>query len=369
MPGWHQATKEWVKAGKLVILGVTQEQHPERCRLFAQWHQMDWPIVHDPINIMGNSAVPIAVAIDEHGVVQSTRPNPRTFEKEFLDKEFPQPKGKPKTIGVESNWKDLQAKAKASGEAGDWQKAGDSIVLWAGQGEATAAISCYEAALEIKQDPKSLFRLGVAYQMRYESSARRPGDFASAVEHWQKALDANPNQYIWRRRIQQYGPRLDKPYPFYDWVTKARKEIVGRGETPVKLPVEPVGAELATRSRSIEGAAKVKNPDPEAKILRDALAVVSVDPVVVPHTYKAQTSSMVHVVFEPRVGVTWSNEAGPLQVWLEGKKVKLSRNLFSVTNKKELESQEPRKIEVEVLRSGPAKLKGFALYYVCEKGW
>ena len=43
--------------------------------------------------------------------------------------------------------------------------------------------------------------------------------------------------------MQQYGPRLDKPYPFYDWVETAREEIRARGETPSPLRVEPAGAE------------------------------------------------------------------------------------------------------------------------------
>lgn len=55
------------------------------------------------------------------------------------------------------------------------------------------------------------FRLGVAYRARYDSLLRQPGDFRKAVEHWERALALDANQYIWRRRIQQYGPRFDKP--------------------------------------------------------------------------------------------------------------------------------------------------------------
>ena len=46
MPVWHELTKEARKAGELVLLGVIQEQHPDRCRLFAQWKGFDWPILH-----------------------------------------------------------------------------------------------------------------------------------------------------------------------------------------------------------------------------------------------------------------------------------------------------------------------------------
>ena len=63
MPGWHKAAKKWIDEKKFVIVGVVQEQHPERCALFAQWQKFDWPILHDPINLLGNSAVPVTIAI------------------------------------------------------------------------------------------------------------------------------------------------------------------------------------------------------------------------------------------------------------------------------------------------------------------
>jgi hypothetical protein len=88
VPVWHDKTKGWVRDGKLVLLGVTQEQHPERCRLFAQWKGFDWPILHDPINVLESSAVPVVVAIDEHGIVRSVRPRPETFEREFVGQAF-----------------------------------------------------------------------------------------------------------------------------------------------------------------------------------------------------------------------------------------------------------------------------------------
>jgi hypothetical protein len=38
---------------------------------------------------------------------------------------------------------------------------------------------------------------------------------------------------------------LDKPYSFYDWVTKAEQEIAARGEKPIQLSTRPGGAEIA----------------------------------------------------------------------------------------------------------------------------
>ena len=64
MPVWHDAMKSARKNGQVVMLGVIQEQHPERCRLYAQWQQLDWPIVSDPINQLDLAGVPIVVEID-----------------------------------------------------------------------------------------------------------------------------------------------------------------------------------------------------------------------------------------------------------------------------------------------------------------
>ena len=64
-----------------------------------------------------------------------------------------------------------------------------------------------------------------------DSVTSQAGDFQAAVDHWGAALRLNPNQYIYRRRIQQYGPRLTKPYPFYDWIKQARSDIAARGGT------------------------------------------------------------------------------------------------------------------------------------------
>ncbi len=80
--------QEWVREGKLVVLGIAQEQHPDRCQLFAQWQKLNWPILHDPINVMQVRGVPIEVAIDERGIVRNIRPNLKTFEEKFIDKAF-----------------------------------------------------------------------------------------------------------------------------------------------------------------------------------------------------------------------------------------------------------------------------------------
>ena len=139
--------------------------------------------------------------------------------------------------------------------------------------------------------------------MRHESAGRRPGDFQAAVDAWGRALVLDPNQYIWRRRIEQYGPRLTKPYAFYDWIVQARAEITRRGESPVPLAVEPYGSELAGPVRDIlDEAALPVEPDPKGQIQRDTQRLIEAEVVVVPSRSASGTSRACPSHLSPRCG-------------------------------------------------------------------
>ena len=136
--------------------------------------------------------------------------------------------------------------------------------------------------------------------MRHESAGRRPGDFQAAIDAWGRALELDPNQYIWRRRIEQYGPRLAKPYAFYDWVVQAKAEISRRGETPVPLTVEPYGSELAGPVRDVLAEASAPfEPDPKGQIHRDEQRLIEAEVVVVPTRVRPGQAARVHVTFRP----------------------------------------------------------------------
>lgn len=379
MPVWHDATKQSVKDGKLAVLGVTEEQHPERCRLFAQWKGFDWPILHDPINLLDLTAVPLVVAIDEHGIVRAVRPDPKTFKAEFLNKKFADDaKGAAAafTSGHPPKFADLKpGDREKSAEA--WRKYGDALALWGGDDRLADAVAAYRACTD--RDPKDgrgWFRLGVQLRRRSEGRAAAADDFRDAVAAWDTAVALDPNQYIWRRRIQQYGPRLDKPYPFYDWVPEAEKAIRGRGETPVPLPVRPGGAEVATPVKAFPAAAEAKNPDPDGKVRRVEEGTVRTAAVVVPATVKAGQSARVHLKFtlDPKATAHWNNEAEPLRVWLDppdGWAVS-ERLLVAAVSDKDV-SREARAVEFEVGApkdaSGTVTLPGYAVFHVCdEKG-
>lgn len=143
MPVWHEATAKWVKEGKLSLLGVTQEQHADRGRLFAQWKRFDWPILNDPINLLESKAVPIFVAIDEHGIVRQVGPKLDRLEKEFLDKKFED--DAPPSIDSASRpeLSELRTRAEVNDTGDAWLRYGDALALWGGESRASDAIEAY----------------------------------------------------------------------------------------------------------------------------------------------------------------------------------------------------------------------------------
>ena len=376
VPVWHEATREWVKQGRLVLLGVTQEQHADRCRLFAQWKRFDWPILHDPINVLEAPAVPIVVAIDEHGIVRAIKPRPETFAAEFLDKTFTDdaPPGAPRSSGS-PDVDALVHHAEASPSAANWRLAGDALTIWGGGSRVDASINAYARAIRLDpQDKNALFRLGVAYRMRHESAGRQPGDFQKAVDAWGRALELDPNQYIWRRRIEQYGPRLAKPYAFYDWVAQAKTEIASRGEVPVPLVVEPYGSELAGPSRTVVAEKGSTEPDPQGRILRDNDRLIEAEVVLVPARIRPGQAARVHVTFRPSTAreAHWNNESSPLRIWVEEPEGwTTSARLLEAPPGNAPESDEIRRLEFEIkapmTASGKTRIAAYALYNTCEQ--
>lgn len=366
MPGWHKASEALQKAGKVQMIGVIQEQHPDRARLFMQWQQMDWPILVDALNLLSVSVVPITLFIDEFGVIREVNPSLTNADR-ALD-EFLNASAIKENVSVGETGLDGVSKEEESAK---------ELILWEAPQRLDEAIQLYEKAIANAQANGSLyFRLGVAYRMRYDSEYRQSADFRLAVDNWAQALDINPNQYIWRRRIQQYGPRLDKPYPFYDWVHTARDVIRKRGETPVKLVVEPSGAEFAKPGRSFQSSSDRKEEsDPQGRITRDHGDFIKIDYVIVRSTGFGGPAARVHVELRPnqKKKAHWNNTVGDLEFWLAppaGWEVN-SRFLTTPNPAKQVVSSETRKVEFEVRRlsgpeSGTVRIPAYALYYVCE---
>jgi tetratricopeptide (TPR) repeat protein len=382
MPVWHEGTAKWVKEGKLVVLGVTQEQQADRCRLLAQWKGFGWPILHDPINVLQMTGVPILVAIDEYGIVRSTRTALATFRTDFLDKKFAD---ETKNGGGERltpvlkegspDWDLLQRRARHEGNAAALRALGDALALWGGDGRLDEALEAYGGA--VKLDPKdgpARFRLGVCYRRRSEITRRQTGDFQAAIDSWGRALNLDPNQYIWRRRIQQYGPRLDKPYAFYDWVREAEKDIRARGEKPVPLAVRPGGAEIAKPLKALPAPqAEARAPDPDGKIHRDKDGLIQAEVTVAPARVRPGQAVRLHVVLrpDPKKQAHWNNEAEPLRLWVDPpENWQVSERLLQAPVVRQAVSGEDRALEFEIKAPAKARdkvrLSAYALYNVCD---
>ena len=368
------------------VVGIIQEQHPDRARLFMQWKRMGWPILVDSLNLLGTSLVPLTLFIDERGIIREVSPpleDAQQRVRNFLRQDFGEDDhavedADPLKVDADALPEpDIEALrvAGAAGTAITLRNLADGLLLWGDEGDLDESIAVYERALRADaSDGKTHFRAGVAYRRRSESNQRQAADFSAAVRHWERALDIDPNNYIWRRRIQQYGPRLEKPYPFYDWVEVAREEIISRGEDPVMLRVEPRGAEIAQPLDEFRSASEGDEPDPTGRILRDQGEFIDLEVTVVPARIAPGTSARVHLVFRPRLAAQahWNNEVGDLAVWVTvPPHWDANAEYLTVARPPEAVSQEDRRVELELLAGasaapGPQTISAYALYYVCE---
>jgi len=208
------------------------------------------------------------------------------------------------------------------------------------------------------------FRKGVALRMQYDKSGNLI-DFQKSVREWEKALEINPSQYIWRRRIQQYGPQSDKPYPFYDWVDEAQKTITKRGETPIKLRVNLTSSERASPKKKWVQTLLEKEPDPKNKLTVDA-DDFEILPVVIAATGHKKNTYRVHIVMRPKGTFSWNNEGAEMKVWL-GENSGHVKGFTLPNNTKSATSVEHRSAEFEWIASSKDSVKGYVVFHVCSK--
>ncbi len=382
---WQKKLLPYIESGQLVAIGVVQEQHADRARLYRQWRQLGWPIAVDSLGLLDHRAVPIPMGLDARGVVRARRLRPDGFEKTFMAKDF-SGGGPPldDTRGQKPDLAALEKRARRGGASIPWRDLGDGLYLEGGlylHGGAARlgeAIGAYRRAVKLAPgDGRAHFRLGVALRARYDSKHRDPRDEQAAVDSWGRALEADPGQYIWRRRIQQYGPRLDKPYNFYFWVAKARREIRARGEEPLPLSVEPTGSEIAEPLRGKAsvgpGQEQRKDPDPFGRIPKDRRKLVRIEPVVTPARVRPGHRVRVRVTFrlDEKTHPLWNNEAGGLSLWVRlPATCQLDEGEFEHRQPSEPETRETRTLEFEAgvaadTKQGEIVVPAYALYDVC----
>ncbi len=260
-----------------------------RADLFQQWKRLEFPMLADPLNVLDVAVVPIHLLVDGNGVIRYRNPSDSDF-KAFMSADYSGGKEalRPKGIGYAE---------------------GDRLAM---KGDLEGALKVYN---RLKDEGGRLhFRKGVVWRMKFDAGGN-PKDFERAVSEWRKAREVNGGQYIWRRRIQQYGPQSDKPYPFYDWVAKAEKEVKARGEVPVKLKVRLTASELAS-PRGKQGVILIeKEPDSKNELTVDANDF-EILPVILPSTDGKKGVYRVHLMMRPKGKFSWNNEGGVMDVWL-----------------------------------------------------
>lgn len=388
-------TQPYIDAGDLVVIGLVQEQHPERAQLYAQWRELDWPILWDPFNTTGALAVPNAYLIDEHGVLQGNRLNEEALAA-FMAAGFDAPAQTPRAARSDRSLVQSQSMGMSPDAAYYWHAisqmnwrtgddAPDPQTLGGNRRDMQQPMvtnAIYEANNYPSEDIRQAidyFRLGVLFRMRHDSQHRQPGDFQAAIDAWERALEMDPNQYIWRRRIQQYGPMSDKPYPFYDWVATAQQEIRERGETPVAIPQALTQAELGTEGSALVpgGEGEPANPDPDGRITADDTGIVTATSATTPDTQNPG-SRRVLIEFNTSAAGHWNNEAEPLTVWIDagalpdGWSVESPLLVHAMGDNPAATSDEPRIIDFGLTHpadaTGTFTFRGYALYNVCEAG-
>ena len=350
MPVWHAALEPYEKAGKVAVVAIVQDQHPDRARLFMQWKRIGWPVLADRLDLLNLDTVPLTVAVDEYGIVRFSElpmSASKTVGDTFINQTYPKPAAPPPV------------------DRGRFE----SFHTW------TAAIDAFERDIDHHPDDgPAQFRLGSAYRARYDSADRRATDFADAERHWARALEIDPNRYIWRRRVQQYGPRMAEPYAFFDWIRDARTDIAARGETPIALAVEPGDSEFEKPDPHVASAkAPATEPDPRGRIRRDTGEYIAVESTVVPTDPSAGDTVRVHVTFRPntRTKAHWNNSADALVYWMKPPTDAAGGRAIVAPNAATEVSQETRTVEYDVqIPAGSAgrrlTVPGYALYYVCE---
>ncbi len=368
MPGWHKKTKKLQASGKIQIVGIIQEQHAERCRLFKQWQKFDWPILVDSLNLYGLPGIPIAMAVDEQGILRASNIRPDKQLQKFLSMDANKSASKASLRdyrAVDTFSKRATARRTAQNLL-DW---GSAEFLY---GDLDHAIDAFRLAGKLEpENAIAAFRLGVALRRRLDAGGLVETDFQEASEAWSKALDLNPGQYIWRRRIQQFGPRLQKPYNFYRWIAEAQQEIIARGEKPVRLSIPLTASEKMQKSDEPE-ALSHKNPDAKKQVPHDNQKIASLSRAVVPSRSKPKGTVRLHVLLLPnkKMHAHWDPNAGPIKLWLEGDS-EWKRPGALAQSQQILTSSAARSIEMEIAipenaKTGRHTLKGYVLYPICE---
>ena len=286
----HKTSSQKVK---LQVFGIAPEQYGDRMALFLQWKNLDFPVLMDPLNVLNVAAVPITLLVDESGVIRYRNPKAKDL-KVFLSTDYP-------------TSKDSLAKLPFAN-----QQALDALQTQKSE-DIQSALKALTQLDKSGKKPEYSFQAGVLARWLYDHGGSSE-DFQIAVDLWSQALDERPGQYIWRRRIQQYGPRLDKPYPFYNWVTEARNDLQAAGKTPHPLQVEPSGSEVALPGKKGKTEQKARRFSDSNNKLSNESKLLEITVTTIPHTDDPKKGRL-HLLLTPTDKGHWSSDAQEVELW------------------------------------------------------
>lgn len=392
LPQWHERIEPWRAGGELRVLGVAQEQHPDRALLFTRWKEIDWPILWDPFGRTGSHELPHLVVADAHGIVLALDPEPQRLSEvlracvKASAAPAPREAAAPRGGGSDGEPAVVAEPGEAASPALATPAAPTPLAALAAlaaleQGERPLSPhveTLVQDALERPSDGRAQFRAGVALCLRHDSDERHPGDLQQALDLWRCALEREPGRILWRRRLEQYGPRVEKPFSFYGWVDVARRKIMGRGGGTLELAVEPTETEKAQPRRAFADPLRPE-PDPGRAVEPDAAGWLVLEPAVAfapppapGEERSGPRSANLLLALRPDAaqGIRWDNEAGEMRLWV-GSGVppgwKLSERLFTRLPYGPQTSAEERRyeIELELPADGPqaAEIGGYVLFH------
>ncbi|MEL6716710.1 MAG: hypothetical protein AAFP86_23235, partial [Planctomycetota bacterium] len=282
---WAEAAENAVAAGRLRIVCVAQEQSPDRPALFAALHGIDFPLLWDPFALCGLERVPLALLVDEDARIRAVGADPRAFADE-LGPRLVEPLGLPHLPAAAPRAGGFRVTRAATDRTDGTRRAlarllmGGAFTDVSGGPTLDADVAELErAAASAGAVPEDRFRLAVALRMRAETPRARADDFQRALDEWRAALAARPERLVWRRRIQRFGPLLDRPDSFYGWARPAvhagARLVVplGEGESAPRTTRIPGGRPSAERTAPPPDAAERSRDGGRAVRVETAVAL------------------------------------------------------------------------------------------------
>lgn len=352
---WKAESKRTNGDRKFEVVGVAHDVQVDRVRLFAQWKNVDFPIMHDALNLSRTAKLPLVVGVDESGCVRVLDPTPKKLGSEFTEKKFE--RGRERAAVTElPDPRYTQRMADESRESPEACIYGDALVLAGLPQQIDAAINAYQSAINLKtKDPYVWFRQGVAHRIRYDRADRHDGDLQAAVDGWSHAARMAKDNQVFLDLLRLYGGGAVNEGVSYSWIPVAQKESAARHESPAALSSTPLSCEMEPSEHLDKWRKAAKMPEDFQKdAIADEQEFVQCETVGIPGISDETSGSMLLIFrLKPESGAKWSDSADSLRIWIQPpKNVKVTRHLLKSAASKMPDSTADRSLAFDFKSSG-----------------